>query len=204
MHDLLLAHQDALRPPDLSRYARELGLDVDRFTDDLRRHAGAARVAEDVDSADLSGVSGTPTLLRQRPPPPGRLRRRDAHAAVQLARAPSPRDSRRLTVAAPATPRAGSAAASSGSQWSVTQKTGPLLSRHPDQRPEDDAGIAHGAACLEMPGSADRSRSTRRPGPSLVGRAGENVWASAKPTVSAEVGRRHGRRRSRHRSCCRS
>jgi Na+/H+ antiporter NhaA len=32
MHDLLLAHQDALRPPDLMRYAEELGLDVDRFT----------------------------------------------------------------------------------------------------------------------------------------------------------------------------
>ena len=62
-HDLLLAHQDALRPDDLMRYARELGLDVDRFSEDLRGHAGAARVAEDVDSADLSGVSGTPTFF---------------------------------------------------------------------------------------------------------------------------------------------
>jgi Na+/H+ antiporter NhaA len=63
MHDLLLAHQDALRPPDLERYAEELGLDVDRFTDELRRHAYAGRVAEDVDSADLSTVSGTPTFF---------------------------------------------------------------------------------------------------------------------------------------------
>ena len=63
MHDLLLDHQDALRPPDLIRYAAELGLDVERFEDDLRKHAGAARVAEDVDSADLSGVSGTPTFF---------------------------------------------------------------------------------------------------------------------------------------------
>jgi Na+/H+ antiporter NhaA len=63
MHDLLLDHQDALRPPDLVAYAELLGLDVDRFTDDLRRHAGAGRVAEDVDSADLSGVSGTPTFF---------------------------------------------------------------------------------------------------------------------------------------------
>jgi protein-disulfide isomerase len=31
--------------------------------DDLRRHAGAPRVAEDVDSADLSNVSGTPTFF---------------------------------------------------------------------------------------------------------------------------------------------
>ncbi len=63
MHDLLLAHQDALRPSDLIGYAEELALDVDRFTKRLREQAGAARVAEDVDSADLSGVSGTPTFF---------------------------------------------------------------------------------------------------------------------------------------------
>jgi Na+/H+ antiporter NhaA len=63
MHDLLLAHQDALRPSDLIGYAEQLGLDIERFTNDLRAHAGAARVAEDVDSADLSGVSGTPTFF---------------------------------------------------------------------------------------------------------------------------------------------
>jgi Na+/H+ antiporter NhaA len=63
MHDLLFEHQDRLRPDDLIGYAEQLGLDVGRFTDDLRSHAGAARVAEDVDSADLSGVSGTPTFF---------------------------------------------------------------------------------------------------------------------------------------------
>jgi protein-disulfide isomerase len=63
MHDLLLEHQDALRPSDLLRYAEQIGLDVDRFADDLRAHKGAARVARDVDSADLSGVSGTPTFF---------------------------------------------------------------------------------------------------------------------------------------------
>ena len=63
MHDLLLERQQALRPPDLVDYASELGLDVDRFTDDLRRHAGASHIAQDVDSADLSGVSGTPTFF---------------------------------------------------------------------------------------------------------------------------------------------
>jgi Na+/H+ antiporter NhaA len=63
MYDLLLAHQDALHPDDLIAYAEQLGLDVERFTDDLRTHAGTARVAEDVDSADLSGVTGTPTFF---------------------------------------------------------------------------------------------------------------------------------------------
>jgi Na+/H+ antiporter NhaA len=63
LHDLLFDHQDALRPDDLVGYAEQLGLDVERFTKALREHAGAARVAEDVDSADLSGVSGTPTFF---------------------------------------------------------------------------------------------------------------------------------------------
>jgi protein-disulfide isomerase len=63
MHDVLLDHQDALHRPDLESYARELGLDVDRFADELRSHEHAARIADDVDSADLSGVSGTPTFF---------------------------------------------------------------------------------------------------------------------------------------------
>jgi Na+/H+ antiporter NhaA len=63
LHDLLLDHQDALRPDDLIAHAQQLGLDVERFTNHLREHAGAAHVAEDVDSADLSGVSGTPTFF---------------------------------------------------------------------------------------------------------------------------------------------
>jgi Na+/H+ antiporter NhaA len=63
MHDLLLGHQDKLRAPDLIGYAGDLGLDVGRFKDHLQQHAGAARIAEDIDSADLSGVSGTPTLF---------------------------------------------------------------------------------------------------------------------------------------------
>ena len=63
MHDLLLSRQDALAPTDLVRYAGELGLDTEGFRKDLRAHTGAGRVAEDVDSADLSRVSGTPTFF---------------------------------------------------------------------------------------------------------------------------------------------
>jgi protein-disulfide isomerase len=63
MHDLLLDNQDALRTDDLVAYAEQLGLDVERFTNSLREHTGAARVAEDVDSADLGGVTGTPTFF---------------------------------------------------------------------------------------------------------------------------------------------
>jgi predicted DsbA family dithiol-disulfide isomerase len=63
MHDLLLDHQDALEPDDLVGYAEQLGLDLDRFRDDLQSRVGAPRVTADVDSADLSGVSGTPTFF---------------------------------------------------------------------------------------------------------------------------------------------
>jgi len=63
MHDLLLDHQGAVRIPHLVQYAEDIGLDVQRFSDHLRRHAGVARMTEDVDSADLSGVSGTPTFF---------------------------------------------------------------------------------------------------------------------------------------------
>jgi Na+/H+ antiporter NhaA/predicted DsbA family dithiol-disulfide isomerase len=63
MHDLLLDHQGALTARDLVGYAAELGLDTDKFATDLRKHTGAARIASDVDSADLSGVSGTPTFF---------------------------------------------------------------------------------------------------------------------------------------------
>ncbi|WP_248961526.1 Na+/H+ antiporter NhaA [Sphaerisporangium perillae] len=63
MHDLLLTHQGELLLPDLLRYAGQIGLDVHRFRRDLEGRAGAARIAEDVDSADVSGVSGTPTFF---------------------------------------------------------------------------------------------------------------------------------------------
>ncbi len=63
MHDRLFDHQDALRPRDLVAHAAALGLDLDRFATDLRKHVGAAHVSEDVESADLSNVSGTPTFF---------------------------------------------------------------------------------------------------------------------------------------------
>jgi len=63
MHDLLLDHQDALHPRDLVGYAASLGLDTDRFSSDLRKHVGMAHVNEDLESADLSNVSGTPTFF---------------------------------------------------------------------------------------------------------------------------------------------
>jgi Na+/H+ antiporter NhaA len=63
MHDLILEHQGELTTRDLLRYATDLGLDAERFAKDVGRQAGASKIAADVDSADLSGVSGTPTFF---------------------------------------------------------------------------------------------------------------------------------------------
>jgi Na+/H+ antiporter NhaA len=63
MYDTLLTHQDALRARDLVGHAEGLGLDVEPFREHLRKRKGAGRIAEDVESADASGVSGTPTFF---------------------------------------------------------------------------------------------------------------------------------------------
>lgn len=63
MRDLLLAHQDELSRTDLIGFAGLLGLDVDRFTAQLDDGVHQARIDRDVESAELSGVSGTPTFF---------------------------------------------------------------------------------------------------------------------------------------------
>lgn len=63
MHDLLITHQDELELPDLGRHAGDLGLDAERLWVDLRARTHAPRVAEGVDSADASRVTGTPSFF---------------------------------------------------------------------------------------------------------------------------------------------
>jgi Na+/H+ antiporter NhaA len=63
MYEAFLSHQDALTPQDVTRIANDLGLDLDRFWSEISRHEYAPRVAEDVASADASGVSGTPSFF---------------------------------------------------------------------------------------------------------------------------------------------
>src|SRR6184192_4734883 len=52
MHDLLYENQRNLRDEDLHAYAKQIGLDVDRFDEEMAEHAYAERVHEDF----LSGV----------------------------------------------------------------------------------------------------------------------------------------------------
>jgi Na+/H+ antiporter NhaA len=63
MHDTMLAHQTALTLKDILGYAQDLQLDMEHFKGALRKRKGSGRIAEDVESADLSGVSGTPTFF---------------------------------------------------------------------------------------------------------------------------------------------
>jgi len=62
-HDALLTHQDDLSPAGLARRADEVGLDLNRFWADIRDHAHADRIGDDVTSADSSGVAGTPSFF---------------------------------------------------------------------------------------------------------------------------------------------
>jgi Na+/H+ antiporter NhaA len=94
-HDLLFDHQDRLTARDLLGYARELGLDVDQVQEALRKHSGTAHVSGDVDSADLSGVSGTPTFFINGRRHHGAYDIEGLSAAVKVAKA-------RTTIAAPA------------------------------------------------------------------------------------------------------
>jgi Na+/H+ antiporter NhaA/protein-disulfide isomerase len=87
MHDLLLDHQGALTLRDLVGYARELGLDLAQFTSDLREHQGSAHIAEDVDGADLSAVTGTPSFFINGRRHPGAYDIDTLTSAVRTARA---------------------------------------------------------------------------------------------------------------------
>ena len=62
-HDVLFAHQDALDAASLERYAKDLGLDVDRFRRAMVDPGAEAAVAADDTEAARHGVTGTPTFF---------------------------------------------------------------------------------------------------------------------------------------------
>lgn len=63
MHHMLYEHQDALAPDDLLEYARALGLDLERFAQELRDQTYLPRVRADFHSGIRSGVNETPTFF---------------------------------------------------------------------------------------------------------------------------------------------
>ena len=63
-HDKLFASQSSLNAANYLKYARELGLDLDRFARDMTNPAGAARLIEaDKSEADSLGITGTPAFF---------------------------------------------------------------------------------------------------------------------------------------------
>lgn len=73
MHDLLFEHQRQLEEEDLERYAEQLGLDMDRFREDMQSAETQQRVEADKQQGQRLGVEGTPTFFvngrRFREPP---------------------------------------------------------------------------------------------------------------------------------------
>jgi protein-disulfide isomerase len=63
MHDRLYEHQHALDPQSLVKHAASLGLDLERFVEDLETHRHLPRIREDLASGARSGVNGTPTFF---------------------------------------------------------------------------------------------------------------------------------------------
>jgi len=86
MHDRLLDDQGPLTHADLVDHAMAIGLDVARFLRDIDAHSGSGQIAADIESADLSGVVGTPTLFVDGRRYQGHLDRDDLVEMVQVER----------------------------------------------------------------------------------------------------------------------
>jgi protein-disulfide isomerase len=63
MHDQLFTHQDALGVESIATYGTFIGLDTERFLDDMESDLVERRVREDFLSGVHSGVNGTPTFF---------------------------------------------------------------------------------------------------------------------------------------------
>ncbi len=63
-HDKLFANQGSLNAASYLKYARELGLDLQRFTRDMTNPAGTSALIEaDKSEADSLGITGTPAFF---------------------------------------------------------------------------------------------------------------------------------------------
>lgn len=62
MHDYLYEHQQALDDRHLEKYAKIIGLNLERFNEDMKNSIHASRIREDFLSGIQSGVNGTPSF----------------------------------------------------------------------------------------------------------------------------------------------
>lgn len=63
MHDIIFENQRALDIASILSYADKLGLDMERFRNDLGQEALAEKVEHDFESGLRSGVNATPTFF---------------------------------------------------------------------------------------------------------------------------------------------
>ena len=82
MHDLLFEHQQALEDKHLAQYAAQIGLDTQRFSQDMAHHTYLERVQQDLEGGVHSGVHGTPTLFINGGRYEGRARADDLYRAL--------------------------------------------------------------------------------------------------------------------------
>jgi formate-nitrite transporter family protein len=63
MHDLLFEQQTLLKPEIIPLWAKRIGLDVEKFGNDIQQGLVEKRIKEDRQSGIRSGVNGTPTFF---------------------------------------------------------------------------------------------------------------------------------------------
>jgi len=63
MHDLLFEQQTLLEPDIIPLWAKRIGLDLEKFGNDIKQGAVNKHIQEDRQSGILSGVNGTPTFF---------------------------------------------------------------------------------------------------------------------------------------------
>ena len=63
MHDSIFHHQHTLEDSDLAHFAVAVGLDLQQYARALADQRSLARIEEDVEGGERSGVQGTPTFF---------------------------------------------------------------------------------------------------------------------------------------------
>ncbi len=63
MHDLLFEQQTFLEPDIILSWAKRIGLNLEKFEDDIKQGVIEERIKEDRQSGIRSGVNGTPTFF---------------------------------------------------------------------------------------------------------------------------------------------
>lgn len=63
LHDKMYANFRSLSRAHIDAWAKEIGLDLQRFDSDLNSHVYAKRVASEEHQGEVAGVEGTPTFF---------------------------------------------------------------------------------------------------------------------------------------------